>query len=149
MQVCATGLIMLSRNMGVLQTTVAEIVTVKEHQRKCRSRARSRSKLTLLSSSLCYHAFRLVSWVGLLFHSIAMRINFALKLHSWPSVGRSSGSTIPKFPGLFSTRHPLRPVPFPAPQSRLCSGACIRGFDRNTLPRGDSCGTEVSWRSWA
>lgn len=54
----------MSRNMGVLQTTVAEIVTIKEHQRKCRPWTQRQAALTLPSSSLCNHAFCLVSWVG-------------------------------------------------------------------------------------
>ena len=50
------------RNIGVLQTTVAEIVTVKEHQRKFENCA-MRSGLTTRSSRLCHHAFCLVSGV--------------------------------------------------------------------------------------
>ena len=46
--------------MGVLQTTVAEIVTVKEHQRELLNAVNGRSRLTQTSASLQYHALCLV-----------------------------------------------------------------------------------------
>ena len=52
-------------NMGVLQTTVAEIVTVKEHQRKCSPKAEVTFILILTRSRLFYHALYLVPRVCL------------------------------------------------------------------------------------
>ncbi len=49
--------------MGVLQTTVAEIVTVKEHQRMHASNFEGRPMLNPTSSRVLYHALRLVSRV--------------------------------------------------------------------------------------
>jgi hypothetical protein len=50
----------------VLQTTVAELVTVEEHQRKLLHAAAqpTRVELTFASSGLLHHAFCVVSWVS-------------------------------------------------------------------------------------
>lgn len=55
------------RNIGVLQTTVAELVTVKEHQRtSILSMLPIEDMLTtmLYSSRLYYYAYGLVHWVN-------------------------------------------------------------------------------------
>ena len=50
-------------NIGVLQTTVAELVSVKEHQRAASVPHRSANMLTVDSASLFCDAIRVVSWV--------------------------------------------------------------------------------------
>lgn len=54
------------RNIGVLQTTVAEVVTVEAHQGQ-RSSLASIGEYVLTTYSTCIfdHAIRLVPWVGL------------------------------------------------------------------------------------
>lgn len=54
----------MGRNIGVLQTTVAEIVTVKEHQRGCNIILKTDLKLTVCSSRILHYAFCLEFRVG-------------------------------------------------------------------------------------
>lgn len=58
---CRPGLMLSVSNLGVLQTTVAELVTVKEHQREYpRISAGVRPGLTMGSSCICCYANGLV-----------------------------------------------------------------------------------------
>ena len=57
----------ICRNIGVLQTTVAELITVEKHQRKfASSRSCTDGKLICDSARLFHHAFCLVPWVSLI-----------------------------------------------------------------------------------
>lgn len=52
-------------NIGVLQTTVAELVTVKEHQRRLNLKRSDENWANRSSSpSLYYHAHGVVHWVS-------------------------------------------------------------------------------------
>jgi len=60
------GQLTWSRNIGVLQTTVAEVVTVEAHEGKehvCKRNLTPQANAQP-SKGLFYHAFCLVSWVG-------------------------------------------------------------------------------------
>jgi hypothetical protein len=54
-----------SSNIGVLQTTVAEVVTVEAHQRTEPVFIRVLRMLTPDSAGLLHHAICMVSWVSL------------------------------------------------------------------------------------
>lgn len=88
------------RNIGVLQTTVAELVTVKEHQRTCIliSMLLMEVMLTKMldSSRLYYHAYGLVH-----------------RVNHWPHDWWCSGSTLYQLSRLLSPRLNLGPLSLP------------------------------------
>lgn len=120
------------RNIGVLQTTVAEIVTVREHQRRWMLSCAD-GTLTFSSPCLLHHAFRLVFRVR---HGIrcgpAMTTD-VFQLDFRPCAWRSAGTTISELSQPLSRRRSFQPISFSPPEFGLRGNSGDGGGNWNPL----------------
>lgn len=131
------------RNIGVLQTTVAEIVTEKEHQRKkshCHSVA---DNLTHSSFCICHNALCMGIWVSLVMRLQPSILADSLQIHIRPVDRRSACRTVQKLPGILRARNNVGSIPFLAAQPGLRRNPNDRDCSWYSVPRGDASRDEI------
>ena len=104
----------------MLQTTVAEIVTVKEHQRMSEPMHQCIFKLTSTSTSIRNHAFRMVPWVCTSLSSLEPVLIF-LQLHPRTSTWWCTRTALQELSNRLSPKYDIRQI------SLFITEPCVRG----------------------